>query len=120
MVIFDINGDFHGTFSSLPNEGYLDESKWIIADFAEGESFDPSYNYSPVDGIAVKGDLIPVDLEEVAKMEADYKATQYQRDRRYPTWEEQMDMQYHDQIDGTTTWQDAIAKVKADNPKEAE
>jgi hypothetical protein len=29
-----------------------------------------------------------------------------------------MDMQYHDQLDGTTTWKDAIAKVKSDNPKE--
>ena len=26
-------------------------------------------------------------------------------------------MQYHDQLDGTTTWKDAVAKVKADNPK---
>jgi hypothetical protein len=27
-------------------------------------------------------------------------------------------MQYHDQLDGTTTWKDAIAKVKSDNPKD--
>jgi len=26
-------------------------------------------------------------------------------------------MQYHDEVNGTTTWKDAIAKVKADNPK---
>jgi len=26
-------------------------------------------------------------------------------------------MQYHDEINGTTTWKDAIAKVKTDNPK---
>ena len=38
--------------------------------------------------------------------------------RSYPSWQEQMDMQYHDQVNGTTTWKDAIAKVKADNPKE--
>jgi len=30
---------------------------------------------------------------------------------------EQLNMQYHDQINGTTTWKDAITKVKADNPK---
>jgi len=29
-----------------------------------------------------------------------------------------MDMQYHDLLNSTTTWKDAIAKVKADNPKE--
>ena len=32
-------------------------------------------------------------------------------------WREQLDMMYHDQVNGTTTWKDAIAKVKADNPK---
>tara|TARA_R110000823_G_C15644269_1_gene470241 strand:+ start:224 stop:520 length:297 start_codon:yes stop_codon:yes gene_type:complete len=35
----------------------------------------------------------------------------------YPTWQEQLDMQYHDQLNNTTTWKDAIAKVKSDNPK---
>ena len=42
----------------------------------------------------------------------------YDRANKYPTWQEQMDMQYWDKVNGTTTWQDAIAKVKADNPKE--
>ena len=36
----------------------------------------------------------------------------------YPSWKEQMDMQYWDQVNGTTTWRDTIAKVKSDNPKE--
>ena len=36
----------------------------------------------------------------------------------YPTWQEQMDMQYKDLLNGTTTWKDAVAKVKSDNPKE--
>ena len=36
----------------------------------------------------------------------------------YGSFGDQLDMQYHDQIDGTTTWKDAIAKVKSDNPKE--
>jgi len=118
MIIFNIAGDIQGVFSSLPNESYLDKTKWIIAEFADGESFDPSYNYSSVNGIALKGDLIPVDLAEIARMEAEFTATQYQRDRQYPTWQEQMDMQYHDQVNGTTTWKDAVAKVKSDNPKE--
>ena len=47
---------------------------------------------------------------------------QYQCDRAnqfeiYPTISEQLDMQYWDQVNGTTTWKDAIAKVKSDNPK---
>ena len=67
------------------------------------------------------GNLVNVDedlvLKENAKLEKEFNALQYQRDREYPTWQEQMDMQYHDEIDGTTTWKDAVAKVKADNPK---
>ena len=55
---------------------------------------------------------------EIVRLQAEYDANQYQRDRQYPSIGDQLDMQYHDQIDGTTTWKDAIAKVKADNPKE--
>jgi len=35
----------------------------------------------------------------------------------YPSIGDQLDMQYHDAVDGTTTWKDAVAKVKSDNPK---
>jgi len=42
---------------------------------------------------------------------------QYQRDRQYPSIQDQLDMQYWDAVNGTTTWKDAIAQVKADNPK---
>ena len=40
-----------------------------------------------------------------------------QRRASYPNQEEQFDMQYWDQVNGTTTWKDAIAKVKSDYPK---
>jgi len=53
----------------------------------------------------------------LADMQADYDAKQYQRDRQYPSIGEQLDMQYWDAVNGTTTWKDAIAQVKADNPK---
>tara|TARA_R110000868_G_scaffold244016_2_gene500127 strand:+ start:526 stop:810 length:285 start_codon:yes stop_codon:yes gene_type:complete len=45
---------------------------------------------------------------------------QYKIDREvaYPSIQEQLDMQYWDSVNGTTTWKDAIAKVKSDNPKE--
>lgn len=64
----------------------------------------------------------PTDEEinnKIAQLQADYDAKQYQRDRasQYPSIQDQLDMQYHDQVNGTTTWKDAIAKVKADNPK---
>jgi hypothetical protein len=40
------------------------------------------------------------------------------RRNAYPSIQEQLDMQYKDLLNGTTTWKDAIAKVKSDNPKE--
>lgn len=45
----------------------------------------------------------------------DYAA---QRKQVYPTIEEQLDMQYHDSVNGTTTWKDFIASVKSSIPKE--
>ena len=51
--------------------------------------------------------------------QAEYDAQQYARTRarKYPSWQEQMDMQYHDTVDGTTTWQDAVQAVKDAHPK---
>ena len=48
-----------------------------------------------------------------------YLAQEYARNRAsaFPSIGDQLDMQYHDQLDGTTTWKDAVAKVKSDNPK---
>ena len=40
-----------------------------------------------------------------------------EREDAYPSLQEQADMQYWDEINGTTTWKDAIAKVKSDYPK---
>lgn len=40
-----------------------------------------------------------------------------QRASAYPSIQEQLDMQYHDSVNGTTTWADAIAAVKAEYPK---
>ena len=42
----------------------------------------------------------------------------YQRASAYPSIQEQLDMQYWDAINGTTTWQDAINAVKQQFPKE--
>ena len=47
----------------------------------------------------------------------DSKHYQSEREENYPSIQEQLDMQYWDNVNGTTTWKDAIAKVKADYPK---
>ena len=49
----------------------------------------------------------------------EWQNLQYQRDRAtsYPSIQEQLDMQYWDAVNGTKKWQEAVAKVKTDNPK---
>jgi len=39
------------------------------------------------------------------------------RQEAYGSIADQLDMQYWDQVNSTTTWKDYIAKVKSDNPK---
>jgi hypothetical protein len=65
------------------------------------------------------GNEVTIDLDAVNSW---VSPEQYQRDRAsaYPSIQEQLDMQYWDSVNGTTTWADAIAKVKADYPKGAE
>ena len=57
---------------------------------------------------------------KIAELQAAYEATQYQRDRQYPSIQDQLDMQYWDRKNGTKTWEESIDKVKADNPKPSE
>lgn len=56
---------------------------------------------------------------EVIRLEAEYDSLAYSRTRanEYLPIGDQLDMQYKDLINGTTTWKDHIAKVKSDNPK---
>ena len=63
------------------------------------------------------------DIEtELVRLQAEYDANQYQRDRQYPQLGEQLDMLFHDMTAGkgdkTGEWYKAVAKVKTDNPKE--
>jgi len=42
------------------------------------------------------------------------------RRKSYPSIKDQLDMMWHDKQNDTTTWEDAISKVKLDNPKASE
>jgi len=58
------------------------------------------------------------DAEEAAY--ATEKAANGYKDKRaeaYPSLAQQLDLQYWDQVNSTTKWKEAIAKVKSDNPK---
>ena len=54
-----------------------------------------------------------------SEWQAEYDAQAYARARAkaYPSWQEQMDMMYHDQTEGSRTWLDAVEAVKEAYPK---
>lgn len=42
---------------------------------------------------------------------------QEKRANAYASWQEQLDMQYHDSVNGTTTWKEHVELVKNTYPK---
>lgn len=68
---------------------------------------------------SANSDSQPTDNELNAAYIAWKNANEYKEKRKeaYPDWKTQIDMQYWDSVNSTTTWKDAIAKVKSDNPK---
>ena len=68
-------------------------------------------------GIVTDIDYSKVDTEE-AKLQAEWDSQEYARNRKaeYDALN-QLEMQYDDKEDGTTTWEDAIAAIKTKYPK---
>ena len=59
---------------------------------------------------------IKLDLDAINNW-VDPEAYKQARRDAYPSLPDQLDMRYHDIVNGTTKWKDAITKVKEDNPK---
>ena len=57
-------------------------------------------------------------LETEAQAKEELQTILSTRATAYPSIQEQLDMQYWDKVNGTTNWENAIAKVKLDNPKD--
>jgi phosphoglucomutase len=88
--------------------------------------------YEDDDGNIIKvvgGEDTPLTSEEqttvdtgYASYSSEYDAAEYARNRAdaYPSIQDQLDMQYWDSVNGTTTWKDAIQAVKDANPKPSE
>lgn len=119
ILIFDKTNDtFLMSANSLPSEIYSDTDKYVIADVPQNETYDSSYSYSHKDGVAIKGDLIPIDKVELKRLEDEHTATQYSRDRKEEYDKlNQDEMRYDDMKNSTTTWVDAIDAIKAKYPK---
>ena len=58
-------------------------------------------------------------ITDLANSKYDEQENGYKRARQeaYPSIPDQLDMLYWDKVNDTTTWKDAIAEVKSDNPK---
>ena len=80
------------------------------------------------DGIfkQVNNERLPISDDDFEQMVVDCANSKFDnqengykeaRQQAYGSIAEQLDMQYWDLVNDTTTWKDHIAQVKADNPK---
>jgi hypothetical protein len=97
-------------FSGTVIPSNLKTDEYVEGVLPLGETWDFSYEYVLVDGVATKGSQIempdlPVDIHTEPRIQA------------YPSIEEQLDMQFHDSVNGTTIWKDTIQAIKDAHPK---
>ena len=55
--------------------------------------------------------------ERARQLDEEANGYKVARQNAYASIQDQLDMQYWDSVNGTTTWKDHIAQVKSDNPK---
>jgi hypothetical protein len=85
ILIFDTSNNLVMASSDVPSSHEGDDYTKVVCD-----DFNPSYSYSLVDGVAVKGELIPIDTDEVARLDAEFNienakdvAKQYLKDTEW-------------------------------------
>ena len=69
-----------------------------------------------VSGVAQPTDEQLNAVDSAANLSERQNAARAARRTAYGDLGDQLDMQYHDSVDGTSTWKDHVAKVKTDNP----
>jgi hypothetical protein len=76
-----------------------------------------------IDNIRWDEGQTPISKEDIqakqTELQAEYDAQEYARNRAtaYASTGDQLDMQYWDSVNDTTTWKDHVASVKAQFPK---
>ena len=83
--------------------------EWVKGGWSADE-----YDYVKPTEVELKAKWEEIKVVELAK------GVRRTRVEAYPSLGEQADMQYHDAINGTTTWKDAITAIKEANPKAEE
>mgnify|MGYP006109663625 CR=1 FL=1 len=69
-----------------------------------------------IDGVAQPNDSHLAAVDTAADLEERQNAVRATRQAAYADIGDQMDMQYKDNINSTTTWKDHVAAVKSANP----
>tara|TARA_R110002049_G_scaffold295392_1_gene482751 strand:+ start:1588 stop:1872 length:285 start_codon:yes stop_codon:yes gene_type:complete len=82
-----------------------------VVTIINGDSFDANGN-----PVAITQSLVD---DEVARLQAEHDSKAYARARAnaYASIGDQLDMQYHDSVNGSRTWLDHIEAVKEAHPK---
>jgi len=81
-------------------------------------AFDASGNQITLDDSLVTAARTTLDNEAAAILYQKQRTGEAgTTDTIYASWGDQMDMQYKDALNGTTTWKDHVAAVKAKYPK---
>ena len=86
----------------------------LLQDASNGQG--PYIKTWNVSGVAQPTDEQLNAVDSAADLEERQNAVRSTRRAAYGDLGNQLDMQYHDSVDGTSTWKDHVAKVKTDNP----
>jgi hypothetical protein len=86
----------------------------ILQDDSNGQG--PYIKEWNIEGVAKPTDEQLATYESAADLHERQEAVRATRKAAYGSIADQMDMQYKDNINGTTTWKDHVAAVKSANP----
>jgi len=86
----------------------------ILQDDSNGQG--PYIKEWNLSGVAQPTDEQLNAVDSAADLEERQNAVRSTRRSAYGDLGSQLDMQYHDSVDGTTTWKDHVASVKTANP----
>lgn len=113
VVIKTEDGSLHEA-SSMYQSQYEGNAAFAIGKC--DEPFDPAYYWTVTDGVATKGNLIPINQVAIDAFEAEAALHVYKDERKaaYPSIEHQLDKIFHEGIDA---WKAEIQAIKNAHPK---
>ena len=103
---------------------YVTQSEWLAETVVVTEAVEGEYDTEGMEVVAPVAEVTEAvrpytaeDAEVIEGLVSAYLTSRNVELRQYKPIGEQLDMQYWDKINGTTTWEDHIAEVKAEYPK---